>query len=150
MERAMFITSILVNLATMLSILVALANAMRKAKIEQEERHERLVQEISAQKDKEFLRDEKILNRIKELENSYDNEIGIMKMNIQQIDTQRAIESEKLRASVEKLMVSIEGLNDRVSELVKRVSEIEKLTKVLYEFIGYTKGEKNAKRKTNQ
>lgn len=150
MDTISVLSTILVNLLTLISILVVIRKEKRRELRESEQRYKELVQTIVAEKDKEYQKEQKVFGKIQEVENTLNNELEILKMNVHFSESQKAVEIEKLRASIENLMILIKGLNDRVSELVQRLNDIEKLTKVVYEFIGYTKGEKNAKRKSQQ
>jgi len=132
--------TILSSIATLISVILLL-------KFEYRKRHQELIQAITNQKDKEFEKEKEWIAKFKEFEISYDEELERIKMSIQKVESEKAIDMEKLRASLEKLMVSVEALNAKVTELVQRISDLEKFTKTIHEFIGFTKGEKSSRRK---
>lgn len=144
------LSSLLVNILTIVSILLVIRHERKKEMRHNQERYQALVKAISEQKDKEYQKEQRFLERIHKIEHMYDNELEAVRMSIQQNEGKKTIEIEKLNASIEKLMLLIEGLNTKIAEMMRRVSELENLTKVLYEFIGYTKGEKNATQRGRQ
>jgi len=132
--------SVLASLATIVSVIFIV-------RVEYRNRHQDLIKAITEQKEREFEKEKEWFTKFEEFEISYNEELERIRMSIQKVENEKALDMEKLRASLEKLMVSVEALNAKVTELVQRISELEKFTKTIHEFIGFTKGEKSSRRK---
>ncbi len=150
MEGLLVITSILMNLATILSVILLLRSEQRKKRKWEEEKHKELVQTIVSQKEQEYERERQLEARFGQIREVYDCEIEEIKMSVEDHKKEQAVEIEKLKSSIEKLHLMVDNLSRDISKIGEDISKIQGFVREVYEFMGYTKGETNARKRTTK